>query len=74
MTLDEKKEALIETEWEDFQKVHNEGGRASCQDDRETFFIQRKCRLITWPEALVESWHEDLKEAGYEFRPIIIGE
>lgn len=71
MTLDEKKEALIETEWEDFQKVHNEGGRASCQDDRETFFIQRKCRLVTWPEALVESWHEDLKEANAAGRNLL---
>ena len=38
MTKQEKIEKLIQMEWEDFQKVNNEGGRASCQDDPETFF------------------------------------
>lgn len=37
MTKQEKIEKLIQMEWEDFQKVNNEGGRASCQDDPETF-------------------------------------
>ena len=32
---------LIETEWELFQHVHNEGGRAACQDDWNTFRIMR---------------------------------
>ena len=41
MTKQEKIEKLIQMEWEDFQKVNNEGGRASCQDDPETFFISR---------------------------------
>ena len=36
-----KKEALIKTEWQAFQSVQNEGGRASCQDDPQTFFISR---------------------------------
>ena len=50
MTKQEKIEKLIQMEWEDFQKVNNEGGRASCQDDPETFFIMRRshfaCRRI----------------------------
>ena len=32
---------LIEREWTLFDKVRNIGGRASCQDDRKTFFIMR---------------------------------
>ncbi|MDY2738998.1 MAG: DUF4125 family protein [Acidaminococcus sp.] len=32
---------IIEREWTLFDEVHNIGGRASCQDDRETFFIMR---------------------------------
>ena len=63
MTLEEKKEALIQTEWEQFQKVQNEGGRASCQDDPETFFLQRRSRLTAWTGEMVESWHLDLKAA-----------
>ena len=35
-------DAVVDIEWIQFQQVHNEGGRASCQDDRETFEIMRK--------------------------------
>ena len=38
MLLDEKKEELVRREWEAFGQVQNEGGRAGCQDDKETFF------------------------------------
>lgn len=30
---------IIEREWTLFDEVHNIGGRASCQDDRETFLL-----------------------------------
>lgn len=63
MTLEEKKEALIKTEWDLFQKVQNEGGRASCQEDPETFFIMRRSQFTAWPEELLDSWHQDLKAA-----------
>lgn len=47
-------EKIIELEWNQFQAVHNEGGRASCQDDRETFDIMRGAsspsgRRTCWP-------------------------
>ena len=48
MTKQEKIEKLIQMEWEDFQKVNNEGGRASCQDDPETFFIMRRSHFAPW--------------------------
>lgn len=63
MTLQEKKEALIQTEWELFQQVENEGGRASCQDDPETFFIMRRSQFAHWPEDLTDSYSRDLKRA-----------
>lgn len=71
MTLEEKKEALIQAEWEQFQKVHNEGGRASCQDDPETFFLQRRSRLVAWNEEMIDSWYQDLKAAEAEGRNLL---
>ena len=67
MTLFEKKEALIKEEWENFHNVNNQGGKADCQNDPETFFIMRRSQFSTWSEELVESWHNDLvtaKNAG----------
>jgi len=67
MSLNEKKERLIKEEWANFTAVHNEGGRASCQDDPETFFIMRRSQFVCWSEELVDSWHNDLlaaKSAG----------
>ena len=67
MTLNEKKEALIKTEWELFHAVNNEGGMADCQNNPETFAIMRRCQFTCWGEALVDSWHKDLlaaKSAG----------
>lgn len=63
MTLDEKKQALIDTEWELFHNVNNEGGKADCQNDPETFKIMRNSQFACWSEELVESWHNDLLTA-----------
>ena len=60
----EEREALIdeviEREWEQFQYVQNEGGRASCQDDHETFVIMRKSQFMNWTQELLESYRQDL--------------
>ena len=63
----EEREALIneviEREWAQFQYVQNEGGRASCQDDHETFVIMRKSQFMNWTQELLESYRQDLIEA-----------
>ena len=63
----EEREALIdeviEREWEQFQYVQNGGGRASCQDDHETFVIMRKSQFMNWTQELLESYRQDLIEA-----------
>lgn len=51
---------IIESEWKQFDKVKNEGGRADCQDDFNTFSIMRKSQYLTWTKELLESYLDDL--------------
>lgn len=62
---------LIETEWELFQHVHNEGGRAACQDDWNTFRIMRHCQFAMWPEKVLSSYQTDLDTAKSQGRNLI---
>lgn len=55
---------IIELEWNQFDKVKNEGGRADCQDDFETFSIMRKSQYMTWNEELLISYRNDLVDAN----------
>lgn len=52
--------SVIRTEWDFFDQVKNEGGRASCQDDWDTFEIMRKSQFLTWPQSLLYSYGNDL--------------
>lgn len=61
-------ESIIQMEWEFFDKVENEGGRASCQDNWETFSKMRRSQYMAWPEPLIESWKSDLVRANEEGR------
>lgn len=56
-------EEIIKTEWNQFQKVQNQGGRAGCQDDWPQFYIMRSSQFLTWPSELLRSYLSDLKEA-----------
>jgi hypothetical protein len=71
MTLNEKKERLIQEEWLNFTAVHNEGGRADCQDDPETFFIMRRSQFVCWSEELTDSWYNDLVNAKNQGRNLL---
>lgn len=62
---------IISLEWSFFDKVHNEGGRASCQDDFETFEIMRKSQFLCWDPATLESYLADLQTAGKLGRNLI---
>lgn len=63
MTREELIEDIVKLEWRMFDKVQNEGGRADCQDNWNTFNIMRSSQYMAWDEALLESYHRDLKEA-----------
>ena len=51
---------IVELEWKQFDQVENEGGRASCQNDFETFSIMRKSQYLTWTKELLSSYYNDL--------------
>lgn len=50
---DELVEDIARLEFEAFDKVHNEGGRASCQNDWPTFSIMRKSQYLTWNRTML---------------------
>lgn len=56
-------EQIAALEWELFDKVHNRGGRAACQDDKRTFFIMRMSQFSAWTEDMRRSWLDDLRAA-----------
>ncbi|MCR5357572.1 MAG: DUF4125 family protein [Lachnospiraceae bacterium] len=55
---------LIMLEWQAFDKVVNEGGRASCQDDFDTFSIMRRSQYDTWTEEMLDSFIDDFYSAN----------
>ena len=58
MKKQELVDKIVKVEWEAFDKVQNEGGRASCQNDWNTFSIMRKSQYMTWPEKLLAMFLE----------------
>ncbi len=55
---------LVSLEWEAFDKVENEGGRADCQDDWNTFSIMRKSQYYTWTVEMLKSYISDFHNAN----------
>lgn len=58
-----KVEKIVKMEWEAFDKVNNEGGRASCQDDWDTFSIMRKSQYLTWDEEMLDMFIEEFESS-----------
>ena len=53
-------EKIVALEWKQFDRVKNEGGRADCQNDFQTFSIMRKSQYLAWTEELLHSFYQDL--------------
>jgi hypothetical protein len=54
---------IVDIEWRMFSSVQNKGGRASCQEDPETFKIMRISQFKTWSRATLQSYYSNLREA-----------
>lgn len=62
---------IVALEWQAFDKVRNEGGRANCQDDFGTFEIMRKSQFLAWDEATREGYLADLRHAARRGRNLV---
>ncbi|MCR5256192.1 MAG: DUF4125 family protein [Acetatifactor sp.] len=61
VSLPKKKiiEGIVKLEFEEFDKVQNEGGRASCQDNFPTFNIMRSSQYMTWDKTMLMQYVYD---------------
>ncbi len=62
---------LINPEWVMFQEVQNEGGRADCQEDWLHFNLFRCAQFLTWSEAMLDAYRQDLLAAQEEKRNLL---
>lgn len=60
-SIDELAEEIARLEFEAFDKVQNEGGRAGCQNDWFTFSIMRKSQYLTWDKIMLRQYLYDFR-------------
>lgn len=63
--------AISGAEWQMFDKVQNEGGRAACQNDARTFAIMRYSQFAPLPQDVLESYRDDLEQAAQVGRNLL---
>lgn len=62
---------IISEEYRMFSNVQNIGGRASCQDDFDTFYIMRSAQHSIFGMGTLESYLNDIREAQMGGRNLI---
>ena len=72
---DEKSRELIEKivgiEWDMFQATRNEGARADCQNNYNTFTLMRRSQFMAWKDELLRSYLADLEEGERSGRNLV---
>ncbi|GAA2530274.1 DUF4125 family protein [Rarobacter incanus] len=63
---------LAELEWEQFQKVNSDGGRAECQGNWPVFDQMRLAQFLTWPAELIAAYGSDLLRARSVGRNLVM--
>ena len=63
-SIEELVDYIVSLEWQAFDDVQNQGGRADCQDDWGTFSIMRKSQYLAWPKSLIISFIHDFQVAN----------
>lgn len=63
-TKEELVNYMVSLEWQAFDEVQNQGGRADCQDDWGTFSIMRKSQYLAWPKELIIRFIQDFRSAN----------
>ncbi|MCM1496008.1 MAG: DUF4125 family protein [Bacteroides sp.] len=63
LTVEELAERIAKMEFEAFDNVKNEGGRADCQDDWHTFRIMRVSQYLTWTKEMLLQYGMDFQGA-----------
>lgn len=71
MTIHPRVRRIVEEEWKLFDQVQNIGGRASCQNSPDTFFVMRSSQIMAWSEAMQESYWNDLIAAAQQGRNLL---
>ncbi len=61
--MDETIERIIQKEYVMLGKVNNRGGRAACQDHFAVFRTMRASQFLVWPDFILRSYLDDLKQA-----------
>lgn len=64
-------ENILKMEWDMMQNTQNMGGRASCQDDYETFYIMRGSQYGSWREDMLEYWEKFVTECQAAGRNLV---
>lgn len=63
---------IVAIEFDLFDRVQNEGGRASCQDDFRTFEIMRGAQFDAWSDEMRESYWDDLMSSIEQGRNLVM--